>query len=403
MLPVGTYVAVTAYGLPGRRPSLVGCLGRVVGHCSGHNRVYIPTPPSGLASECFMRDDELKVRPTFYIAGPMRGCKDFNFPAFDAARDLGHSLFYNIVSPADLDRTGAKPEGAVFDNDTGYFDGDSLLFIKRDLDVILHQLDPARGDGLCLLPGWEGSVGAMGEVSIAQWRGGFRFVNQDFQDIYLPWPPQTVRAFLDDLEGKGTFAKTPDTPVARLGRTIGAIFFGDVAKRLSDDSLKGWQDYFSGVFGLPADVPEPAKAPAGGGHPRFYELLKQMADLHAHKNHDYAGNEDPLANFRMCEAQGLQPWQGIVVRLGDKFSRLQTFARQGTLAVKSESITDTLMDLAVYSLLAILCYEDSQHKEASKVERGRTINDETSGAKDLYKPVADELRAMQCHKPEGDK
>ena len=33
------------------------------------------------------------------------------------------------------------------------------------------------------------------------------------------------------------------------------------------------------------------------GHPRFYEMLKQEADLHDLKNHDYAGGGRPLGNF----------------------------------------------------------------------------------------------------------
>ena len=90
------------------------------------------------------------------------------------------------------------------------------------------------------------------------------------------------------------------------------------------------------------------------GHPGFYKLLGQMADLHSRKNHDYAGKENPLRNFYKAEAMGISPWKGVLVRLSDKWSRLETFAKQNTLEVSDESIEDTLLDNAVYSLLAIL-------------------------------------------------
>jgi hypothetical protein len=37
-----------------------------------------------------------------YLAGPMRGRKFFNFPAFDAARDILLSQGYEVISPADM-------------------------------------------------------------------------------------------------------------------------------------------------------------------------------------------------------------------------------------------------------------------------------------------------------------
>lgn len=99
------------------------------------------------------------------------------------------------------------------------------------------------------------------------------------------------------------------------------------------------------------------------GHPRFYELLQEMADLHSRKNHDYSG-DDPLSNLRASEEVGVPAWKGILIRLMDKWGRLKTFAREGTFEVKEESAKDTLMDNAVYSLLCIIMLEGSQKKEA---------------------------------------
>ena len=100
------------------------------------------------------------------------------------------------------------------------------------------------------------------------------------------------------------------------------------------------------------------------GHPRFYEILEQMKELHSRKNHDYAGASDPLKNLRACKRLKLLPFMGVMVRLQDKWSRLEEFVKSGTLMVKDESVKDTLMDNAVYSVLAIILYEEQQKEDA---------------------------------------
>ena len=101
------------------------------------------------------------------------------------------------------------------------------------------------------------------------------------------------------------------------------------------------------------------------GHPRFYELLEAMAELHSRKNHDYAGTSDPLKNLWACNRLNLEPFMGVMVRLQDKWSRLEEFVKSGKLMVKGESVKDTLMDNAVYSILAIILYEEQEKNEAN--------------------------------------
>lgn len=95
------------------------------------------------------------------------------------------------------------------------------------------------------------------------------------------------------------------------------------------------------------------------GHPRFYELLKKMAMLHSDKNSDYATDEEPLSNLRRCERINIPAWKGVVVRLEDKWDRIERLVLKPP-NVKSESIKDTLMDNAVYSLLCIILIEESE-------------------------------------------
>lgn len=83
-----------------------------------------------------------------------------------------------------------------------------------------------------------------------------------------------------------------------------------------------------------------------------------MAEVHSAKNHDYAG-DDPLSNLKLTEKMGwLKGWQSIIVRLGDKYSRLLNFAKKLELKVKDESFIDTCIDMANYALLCVICYEE---------------------------------------------
>lgn len=105
-----------------------------------------------------------------------------------------------------------------------------------------------------------------------------------------------------------------------------------------------------------------------GGHSRFYELLLEIAELHARKNHDYAKDKDPLSNLRMCEQFDLPAFKGVLVRLSDKWSRITELSKKEAM-VANESITDTLMDMAVYSLLAIILLEEDA-KSSPKNKEG---------------------------------
>ena len=74
------------------------------------------------------------------------------------------------------------------------------------------------------------------------------------------------------------------------------------------------------------------------------------------KGHDYSGEADALGNLRRF---GLL---GILVRLSDKFSRLEHFAKSGDLQVQDESIRDTLRDIRNYSFLAQIFLDGKDHE-----------------------------------------
>jgi Domain of unknown function (DUF4406) len=102
-----------------------------------------------------------------YISGPMRGKEDNNFPAFDAAKERLISLGYEVVSPADADRRDRKTKT-------------QLDYAKRDTAAILGC------DTMCLLYGWEDSVGATAEFFLARWIG-LKIINEygkEFVDAF---------------------------------------------------------------------------------------------------------------------------------------------------------------------------------------------------------------------------
>lgn len=93
------------------------------------------------------------------------------------------------------------------------------------------------------------------------------------------------------------------------------------------------------------------------GSPEFYAALEAMADLHEKKSHDYGSGEDPLANCKSSESFGVPAWVGVMIRIGDKVQRIKSFLEKGSLA--NESLEDALMDQAVYSVIALVLYRQS--------------------------------------------
>lgn len=80
--------------------------------------------------------------------------------------------------------------------------------------------------------------------------------------------------------------------------------------------------------------------------------LRHLALLHFKKRADYGSSDDHLGNIHAVERLGVDPLMGVLIRLQDKFARLESFARKGRL--ENESVDDTLQDIAVYSLIALI-------------------------------------------------
>jgi hypothetical protein len=83
-----------------------------------------------------------------YIAGPMTGIEDYNFPAFNAAADSWRAVGWDVINPAELDG-----------EDTSHpWD----FYLRRDLKLLVDC------DAIAQLPGWENSKGARLETHVAE-------------------------------------------------------------------------------------------------------------------------------------------------------------------------------------------------------------------------------------------
>ncbi|AET90664.1 hypothetical protein BYI23_B000570 [Burkholderia sp. YI23] len=85
-----------------------------------------------------------------YVAGPMSGYPELNFPAFHAEAARLRAMGFEIVNPAEID-VGPNP--------------DWLTAMRADIRELVTC------DGIALLPGWEQSRGATVEHTLARGLG----------------------------------------------------------------------------------------------------------------------------------------------------------------------------------------------------------------------------------------
>jgi len=104
------------------------------------------------------------MMPKIYIAGPMTGYPEFNFPAFFKAEEYFKELGYTVFNPANKEQEK--------ENDPEAFKtGDAALAIKKGFDFReCYTWDVTKvieADAIAMLPGWEYSPGACGEHAVA--------------------------------------------------------------------------------------------------------------------------------------------------------------------------------------------------------------------------------------------
>jgi len=90
----------------------------------------------------------------------------------------------------------------------------------------------------------------------------------------------------------------------------------------------------------------------------FYALLEEIKKLHDSKGADYEGEGKSYCNLRGPEEWGVPAWVYAMTRCEEKMRRLKTFAKGS--ALKHEGARDSLLDIAVLSLIAVVLMEEQQ-------------------------------------------
>ena len=136
----------------------------------------------------------MTMLPTLYVAGPMTGKVDLNYPFF---REVGQNLTdcgYRVLNPVDVDDLHAAEEldtltkcEVCYHNRKHEWD----WYMRRTVKMLCDA------DGIALLRGWEQSRGAKIEVAFAQ------ALNMP----YRPWQNWVLDVRGDDPEKPGTRRK----------------------------------------------------------------------------------------------------------------------------------------------------------------------------------------------------
>ena len=105
-------------------------------------------------------------KPTIYVAGPMRGYENYNFPAFDRCSRVLREQGWNVINPAELDKDTGKPmsDPMSFAPDTNYEDHEFMRkALRRDMVAICDQCT-----AIYMMSNWERSKGAKAEHALAK-------------------------------------------------------------------------------------------------------------------------------------------------------------------------------------------------------------------------------------------
>lgn len=96
-------------------------------------------------------------------------------------------------------------------------------------------------------------------------------------------------------------------------------------------------------------------------------LLHQALRVIGPKRRDYSGGKEPFSNFYKSEFFGIPAWQGALVRLSDKLSRLYQVALKGGAGeVADESLIDTSGDAINYVGLCLGLIIEAMPDEAGR-------------------------------------
>lgn len=116
-------------------------------------------------------------RPIIYVAGPMTGYVDFNYPRFNAVARSLRGVGLTVLNPVDAEE----------ENPTPGVPQEWLWYMRRSIRMV------SECDLVVLLEGWESSRGARTEFNLARDMGLPCVSAWAFADILTRCGEETVR------------------------------------------------------------------------------------------------------------------------------------------------------------------------------------------------------------------
>ncbi len=90
---------------------------------------------------------------------------------------------------------------------------------------------------------------------------------------------------------------------------------------------------------------------------QLQKIQNEALELFRKKNADYG---DAFATYGAV---------GVIVRMGDKISRLSSITNNGINLVDTESLRDTLIDLHNYSAMAAMLLDEPKNKRITQIQK----------------------------------
>lgn len=152
------------------------------------------------------------------------------------------------------------------------------------------------------------------------------------------WGSQTCRKSIEDIEGDyGPLTVVDESPKSCLD------MIGTARDRLFATEEGEMREFVSEV---PQGVIDKARTSSGDAFPSdAFKVYDEAFNILLKKNADYGPSN-------IADSPG-GPLNGILVRMWDKMSRLRHLVESG-VEPENESLRDTLMDMANYSLIAMI-------------------------------------------------
>lgn len=86
-------------------------------------------------------------------------------------------------------------------------------------------------------------------------------------------------------------------------------------------------------------------------------LSESAGKLMKGKQADYGSKTDPLSNFRSATSWGLDPRQGVLLRMADKMARLGNSVHK---PLANESVEDSVIDIINYAVIFKALHDEAQ-------------------------------------------